>query len=195
MSSPIEPSPYDVVNCDHFTAGAVGEPGRRTFFLQARGDGRLVTLRCEKQQVGALGESLERVLADLPARPIGMLPGQLDLLDPLLPAWAVGGLGLGFDDEHDRLILIIDELVIVEVGEDDDLQDDDGDDDDADGNDDDDEPGGETARWILTREQVAAFIGQSQALMRGGRPNCPLCGRPIDADGHTCPKTNGHRPH
>ncbi len=193
MSQPFEPSPYDIVNCDHFTAGAVGEPGRRTFFLQARGDGMLVTLRCEKQQVGALGESLERVLADLPTRPIGSLPGRLDLVDPILPAWVIGGLGLGYDDEHDRLILLLEEFVALEEDDDDDLDDDLaalGDDDD-----DDDEPSGATARWILTREQVVAFVGQAQALMRGGRPNCPLCGRPIDPDGHTCPKTNGHRPH
>lgn len=171
-----QPSPYDVINTDHFTAGAVGQPGQRVFYLQARGDGMLVTLRCEKQQVGALGEYLARVVADLPERSLGSLPRALDLVEPILPAWTVGGLGLGYDEDHDRLILLIEELVAAaEEGE--------------------EPPTGAQARWIVTREQVHAFIGHAQELMAGGRPNCTLCGRPMDPDGHTCIKTNGHRPH
>jgi uncharacterized repeat protein (TIGR03847 family) len=175
------PSPYDVINTDHFTAGAVGPPGQRVFYLQARGDGMLVSLRCEKQQVGALGEYLERIMADLPERPMGSLPTSLDLIEPVLPAWVVGGLGLGYDADHDRLILLIEELVV--------------DDDDEAGEDDAEEKEGATARWVVTREQVMAFVAHAQELMAGGRPTCPLCGRPIDPDGHTCIKTNGHRPH
>jgi uncharacterized repeat protein (TIGR03847 family) len=183
------PSPYDVINTDHFTAGAVGPPGQRVFYLQARGDGMLVSLRCEKQQVGALGEYLERIIADLPERPIGSLPAALDLIEPVLPAWVVGGLGLGYDADHDRLILLIEELVVSEE-EDDDVEDDDEGDADAE-----EESQGATARWVVTREQVMAFVAHAQELMAGGRPTCPLCGRPMDPDGHTCIKTNGHRPH
>lgn len=170
------PSPFDVVNCEHFTAGAVGEPGARVFYLQAGGDGRLVSLRCEKQQVGALGESLARVLTDLPERSLGSVPASTELREPVLAAWIVGGLGLGYDEDHDRLILLIEELVAEpEEGA--------------------AAPEPSTARWIVTREQVRAFVDHAEQLMAGGRPLCSLCGRPIDADGHTCIKTNGHRPH
>jgi uncharacterized repeat protein (TIGR03847 family) len=171
------PSPHDVINAEHFTAGAVGEPGHRVFYLQCRGDGVLVTLRCEKQQVGALGESFARVLADLPARPLGAVPSQLELVAPVEPAFTVGGIGLGYDADHDRLLLLIEEFVATEEGE------------EA------EEAEAGAARWVLTRELVHAFVGRAEALLSGGRPLCTLCGRPIDAEGHTCIKTNGHRPH
>lgn len=170
------PSPYDVVNCEHFTAGAVGPPGGRVFYLQAAGDGQLVTLRCEKQQVAALAESLDRVLTDLPERPGGPVPNAAELREPVSAAWVVGGLGLGYDEDHDRLILLIEEL--VEEPDEDAAP-----------------PAQSTARWIVTRELVRAFVEGAETLMAGGRPQCPLCGRPMDPDGHTCIKTNGHRPH
>jgi uncharacterized repeat protein (TIGR03847 family) len=169
------PSPYDVVNAEHFTAGALGEPGQRVFYLQCRGDGSLVTLRCEKQQVAALAESFNRVLPDLPERRLGPLPTELELQFPVEAAFVIGGIGLGHDAEHDRVLLLFEELVLA----------------------DEDEPAPEarSARWVLTREQVHAFIPRATDLVVGGRPLCPLCGRAIDADGHTCIKTNGHRPH
>lgn len=169
------PSPYDVINAEHFTAGALGEPGHRVFYLQCRGDGVLVTLRCEKQQVGALGESFTRVLADLPERPLGTLPADLELVVPVEEAFTIGGLGLGYDAEHDRLLLLIEELVASD--------------------DPDTVPEGAAARWVLSREQVHAFITRVDDLLNSGRPTCPLCGRPMDTEGHTCIKTNGHRPH
>ncbi|MCC6435928.1 MAG: DUF3090 family protein [Acidimicrobiales bacterium] len=169
------PSPYDVINADHFTAGALGEPGQRVFYLQCRGDGVLVSLRCEKQQVGALGESFARVLQELPERTLGPVPTDLELALPVEAAFTVGGLGLGYDADHDRLLLLIEEFVPAEEP--------------------DDAPEAAAARWVLTREQVHAFVARAEDLLRGGRPLCPLCGRPIDTEGHTCPKTNGHRPH
>lgn len=169
------PSPYDVINPQHFTAGALGEPGQRVFYLQCQGEGVLVTLRCEKQQVGALGESFARILADLPGRPLGPLPTEVDLVFPVEEAFVVGGIGLGYDSDHDRLLLLIEELVISD--------------------DPDSVPEAIAARWVLTREQVQAFVLRAHDLVAGGRPLCPLCGRAIDQDGHTCIKTNGHRPH
>ncbi|MFN0027657.1 MAG: DUF3090 domain-containing protein [Acidimicrobiales bacterium] len=172
------PSPYDVIDPDHFTAGALGQPGARVFFLQCRGLGTLVSVRCEKQQVAALGESFARVLDELPQRPLEALPSDMELALPVQEAFVVGGIGLGYDRDHDRLLLLIEELV----------------DGDAPSGPD-DEPAGITARWVISREQARAFVGRATELMTGGRPLCPLCGRPIDAEGHTCPKTNGHRPH
>lgn len=164
------PSPYDIPACTHLTAGAIGPPGGRVFHLQAGAPGALVTLRCEKQHVLALAEALGSALPELPARTIGMLPPSTELIDPVEPAWVVGGVGLGYDEEDDRLVVVLGELVEG------------------------DEPG-LVARWSITREQALTFVARAKELAEGGRPICPLCERPIDADGHTCPKTNGHRPH
>ena len=57
---------YEFEDVDAFTTGAVGSPGQRTFYVQIRGDGRRVTLKCEKQQVDALSQYLHRLLNDLP---------------------------------------------------------------------------------------------------------------------------------
>lgn len=162
-------APWDL-DCDHFATGAVGEPGQRVFFLQGAEGSRVVTLKCEKQQVAALSEYLTRILADLsvttpPAAEVA------NLKVPLEPAFAVGTLALGYDEGEDRLVLQMQELVADE-----------------------DDPQAE-ARWTISRPQAAAFAMRAEELMQGGRPTCQLCGRPIDPDGHTCVKTNGHLPH
>ena len=157
-----------------FTAGTVGEPGQRVFFLQAVADGQLVTLKCEKQQVGALAEHLAALLADLP------LPGQeeivatdVDFVEPSAAAWAVGRMGVAWDEGDDRLVLQCEEVVLV---------------------DEDDEPIDDevpaTARFRLTRAQVAAFVEVARELVSAGRPPCYLCGRPMDLTGHACPRLN-----
>ena len=102
--------PFDFV-CEHFTAGAVGPPGQRVFYLQAGAAGELVTLRCEKQQVGALGEHLDRILASLPPGPAGGSAIPAELIEPVEPAWIVGALALGFDEDADHLIIQVAELV------------------------------------------------------------------------------------
>ena len=43
---------------DRFVAGTVGQPGERTFFLQVSGNGRVVTVALEKQQVAVLAERI-----------------------------------------------------------------------------------------------------------------------------------------
>jgi uncharacterized repeat protein (TIGR03847 family) len=161
--------PFDFV-CEHFTAGAIGPPGHRVFYLQAAAEGTVVTLRCEKQQVGALGESLDQVLANLPPGPAGGSAIPAELMEPVEPAWTVGALALGYDEDADRLVLQILELTAE------------------------DDPPGANARWELRRDQARAFIARATALMQGGRPPCPLCHRPLDPEGHTCVKTNGHLP-
>jgi uncharacterized repeat protein (TIGR03847 family) len=162
--------PFDFV-CEHFTAGTVGPPGQRVFYLQAGAAGSVVTLRCEKQQVGALGEHLDRILSSLPPGPAGGGAIPAELIDPVEPAWIVGALALGYDEDADRLVIQIAELTEEDA-----------------------EPGA-TARWEVRRDQARAFIARSTALLQGGRPPCPLCQRPLDPEGHTCIKTNGHLPH
>jgi len=153
-----------------FTAGTVGEPGHRIFYLQAQGDGMVVTLKLEKQQVGALAEYLSGLLADLPTVDGTNIPTLLDLVGPIIPEWTVGTLKVAWDDLNDRMVLVAEELVTeeeVEAGV---------------------EPA--TARFRLTREQVAGFVGLSRDLVAGGRPPCPLCGGPLDPEGHACPRLN-----
>ncbi len=161
--------PWDL-ECDHFATGAVGEPGQRTFFLQGAEGKRVVTLKCEKQQVGALAEYLSRILADLPGGPPEGAESP-NLKVPLEPAFAVGTLALGYDEAEDRLVLQLQELVADE-----------------------DDPQ-MAARWSVNRTLAAGFVKRADELMAGGRPSCALCGRPIDPEGHTCVKTNGHLPH
>ena len=165
---------YDLDAVDRITVGTVGEPGQRTFYLQARAGRQVVTLKMEKQQVGALATSLGTMLQELP-RP-GHLPEDLELEEPVEPhAWAVGSMQLGYDSSSDRVVIVAEEAVFAD-------------------DDDDDEAEVATARFAATREQVSALAIRGTSLVEAGRPPCPLCGHPLDPSGHACPRTNGNRP-
>jgi uncharacterized repeat protein (TIGR03847 family) len=174
------PSPYDVINTDHFTAGAIGPPGQRVFYLQAREDEVLVTLKCEKEQVAALGEYLGGLLARLPGKApaAGDRP---DLLQPVEPAWPVGSLGVGYDGDRDRILVVANERV-----------EEDEDDEEAPESEDKPEPETASARFAITRAQAATFVELARKLLSAGRPTCPMCGEPKDPAGHACPRSNGH---
>ncbi len=163
----------------HFTAGAIGEPGARTFYLQAGDANRYVSVKLEKQQVSALATFLQTVVADLPAPE----PSTLDpvpLIEPALPEWVVGQIAVGVDEGESEVVLVVEEIAIE-------------DDFDDEGNPL-DEPFGEpdtaSLRIHLTATQAAAFIATSEALMSAGRPPCRLCGQPEGPDGHACPRLN-----
>jgi uncharacterized repeat protein (TIGR03847 family) len=159
---------FELDGPDHFTTGAVGEPGDRVFYLQAREGPRLVTLKVEKEQVRALAQYLGGLLARLPAA-AGQVPDDVDLLEPIEPEWAIGSIGVGYDETRDRIVIETSELQEEET---------------------EDEPA--SARFRITRGQAAAFVQRAEELMRAGRPLCPLCTRPMDAAGHVCPRKNGH---
>jgi len=163
---------FELSDVARVTLGSVGEPGRRTFYLQARGEERTVSLKLEKQQVAALGQLLGELLSDLPVT--GNLPVDLELEEPVETDWSVGTMQLAYDNDADRVILIAEEL--------------------APGQGEESEQQGAIGRLSVTREQAAALVGRSELLVSAGRPPCPLCGHPLDPSGHTCPKTNGHRP-
>lgn len=157
---------YDL-SANRLCVGTVGPVGSRLFLIQCRDAATLLTLKVEKQQVAAMSELLARVVKDQ-QRP-GHLPDDQELEEPTEPAWAVGTVGVTFDEAEDRIVLVIEELV----------------------------PEGEVgaiARVSITREQAAAFTIQATRLIESGRPPCPLCGSPLDPSGHECPRTNGHRP-
>jgi uncharacterized repeat protein (TIGR03847 family) len=200
---------YEFDEVDAFTTGAVGRPGERTFFLQIRAGRQRVSVKCEKQQVAAIAAYLRRVLVDLPPPEDRPMPGALELATPIDPVFVLGPIGLGYDRTGDRLVVQLEELVI---GPDDldDLDDDTelGDEDllaalgielpdDAEGledldapDDDEDEAGGGTIRIYVSRSQAAAFCDHADAVIAAGRPTCQWCARPIDPDGHPCPRMN-----
>src|SRR5688500_13546161 len=100
---------FEMLEPDYFTTGAVGAPGQRVFYLQGRQAGRVVTLKVEKEQISALADYLAGLLAKLPEP--GTVRADLPLLEPLEVAWAVGSLGLGYDDSSDRVVVVANEAV------------------------------------------------------------------------------------
>ena len=187
---------------ERFVAGTVGEPGDRTFFLQARGGGRVVSVALEKVQVSLLAEKLEELLTeagrrfgvDLPEVPKLALNDNDPLDTPVDEEFRVGTLGLAFDVDTTTVV-----IEAIEAGEGDaevELVDDDDDDDDVtvDDDDDDDEPDDDLDRLRvrLTPEATRAFIDRAKRVVAAGRPPCPLCGQPLDPAGHLCPRHNGY---
>jgi len=171
---------YELPSVDVATAGTVGPPGKRVFYLQFRQDDAVVSLRLEKQQVAALADHLAGMLDDLPQPETVPHPDALALVEPVEAAWVVGSIGLAFDADLDRIVFLAEEVVTVdEEGEPDAaaLE----------------QRGRLTARF--TRAQAAALVERGRALVAAGRPPCPLCGRPLDPDGHICPRSNGHGVH
>ncbi|MBM4440633.1 MAG: DUF3090 domain-containing protein [Candidatus Rokubacteria bacterium] len=190
---------FELAAPDYFTTGAVGRPGQRVFYLQGREAGAVVTLKVEKEQIAALADYVAGLLAKLPDA--GTVSGTLPLLEPVEPVWAVGSLGLGYDEAIDRLVVIANEAVAGEEDDSEEAPDEpaeqtiesaieraiDDEDDDADEDDED----GATARFLITRAQAAAFVEQARSLVKAGRPICPMCSQPKDP-GHVCPRSNGH---
>ena len=163
-----------------FTADYVGEPGQRSFFLQARSAHGMYSFALEKQQVAVLGEKLRELLllidsddtvkAATPAR-----DPALGLEQPIEPEWRVGTMGLAYEEERDRVVVLAQP---VEA-------------DDEEGFGDDEED--EAVRMLLRRDQARAFVLHVAAVVDEGRPNCQLCGLPMDPSEHACPASNGHR--
>jgi uncharacterized repeat protein (TIGR03847 family) len=176
---------FDLQAPDHFTTGAVGTPGQRVFYVQAREAGRVITLKAEKEQVGGLAEYLQGLLAKSPVSTEEMAP-DLGLLEPLNPVWAIGAVGVGYDERNDRVLVVANELVESE----DDEEEEEGRTEEGEA----EKPDGATARFRLTRAQAARFVERVRDLMKAGRPTCQVCGGPIDPGGHLCPRRNGHKP-
>jgi len=154
---------------EHLTVGAIGEVGARLFVLQARQGRQLVTVKVEKIQVSTLATYLARVVKAM-GRP-GHLPEvpALEFEAGLEIDFIVGDVNVALDEDQDRVVVLLEELV-----RDDDL---------------------EPSRLLcsLTKEQAGAFAIAATRLIEAGRPPCPLCALPLDPRGHDCPRTNGFR--
>ncbi len=178
---------------ERFVAGTVGEPGQRTFFLQARSQGRITSVSLEKQQVALLAEQVDRLLdevrrvegdaTDIPPPPAAT--ADLAPLDqPIEEDFKVATLALGWDPGTDRLVIVAqapgegppgeDMTPIIE-------------------DEDEDPDGPDVLRVRLTAEMAREFARRAASVVSAGRPPCPFCGLPLDPAGHVCPRQNGYR--
>ncbi|HEY2949479.1 MAG TPA: DUF3090 domain-containing protein [Micromonosporaceae bacterium] len=183
---------------ERFVAGTVGPPGERTFFLQARGGGRLVSVALEKVQVALLAEKLEELLIEANRRfgielPEVIEPGSPDnepLESPVDEEFRVGTLGLAYDVESATVV-----IEAIAAGEADELAEAELDAEAAEVEVTDEEEPDEDLdrlRVRLTPTEVRAFIDRARRVVAAGRPPCPLCGQPLDPRGHLCPRHNGY---
>jgi len=171
---PIEFDPVDAIG-----AGAFGEPGERTFVIQARKGSAVLSVLVEKEQVALLASEaeqfLDRIAEEHPEEPgtFGELAdsGVVEEDEPLFRARLIG---IGFDPERSLVLLELREQAA-----------------------DDDEPPpapeeseGHIARLYATRAQIRAMLANGVIAVGAGRPKCPLCDFPMNPDGHICPRMN-----
>jgi uncharacterized repeat protein (TIGR03847 family) len=177
---------------ERFVTGTVGEPGQRTFFLQARDASQLTTVVVEKEQVALLAERLDALLDEVVRRTSGAIGGEPEaagvddlgpLEQPIVEEFRVGTLTLAWDGADDRIV--IEAFALSEAGGE---ESDESAEDDASEHDDRD--------MLVVRLSAASarsFARRARAVVAAGRPPCPLCGLPLDAEGHICPRQNGYR--
>ena len=176
---------------DRFATGTIGEPGNRAFFLQAREGRRVVSVALEKAQVAVLAERLGLLLTELDRRGVGgsspateaIEPDEKPLDEPLNEAFRATTLTLGWDVEAERILIEArSQSDADDAAEADEVAD----------IDDEDEDGPDLLRVRLSAGAARTFVERAYRVIRAGRPPCPLCGNPLDATGHICPRKNGH---
>jgi uncharacterized repeat protein (TIGR03847 family) len=172
---------------DRFVAGTVGMPGQRTFFLQARDSGRIVSVALEKVQVAVLADRLNQLLDELENQGIteavsDAVDDEAPLDEPINEAFRAGILTLGWDGDTERILVEAREqteedasLEEVETLADDAA-----------------EEGPDLLTVRITPPVARAFVERAVRVVASGRPACPLCGQPLDPTGHLCPRRNGH---
>ncbi|HEX5012830.1 MAG TPA: DUF3090 family protein [Candidatus Limnocylindrales bacterium] len=212
---------------DRFVAGTIGEPGQRTFFLQARKASQIVSVVLEKVQVQVLAERLDQLLDELEqngvaASSAAATPDTEPLDEPLVEAFRATTLTLGWDPDAEQVLvearadpveveveidpddieLIDEEAAAVEASgatveldaglaasiraafeaaaaeagdeEEDDLE------------------GPDVLRVRVSAATARSFVERAARVVASGRPPCPMCGQPLDPQGHICPRRNGH---
>jgi uncharacterized repeat protein (TIGR03847 family) len=208
---------------DRFVAGTIGQPGNRTFFLQARRASQIVSVVLEKVQVAVLAERLGVLLDELEARgiarPSEVVPADSSPLDePINETFRATTLTLGWDGDTEQVL--VEARAETDDDEEDEDEDEDADDETEDveegevidlsaveglaaspagellaafeGIDDDELEGPDTLQVRLTLDVARAFVNRALEVVAAGRLPCPLCGQPLDPQGHICPRRNGH---
>ena len=158
----------------HLTIGVIGVPGKRTFYLQGSKGNHTISLIIEKHQAAMLATSFESLLEELSRQYPQTHTGRetiltdLRLREPIEALFRVGNIGLGYNNEINRVVIIAYEMV-----------------------NEDEEPN--IVSYWATQYQIETLIEHTRELVKAGRPICGNCGGPIDAEGHFCPKRNGFR--
>jgi uncharacterized repeat protein (TIGR03847 family) len=168
----------DVDPCEHITADAIGAPGQRVFYIQAFQAARTITIIIEKMQLQSLAMGIEQFMGqiasqnpDLPEASADFYAEQMRISPPVEPVFRAGEIGLGYDKDRDLLVIVTREIL-------------------AEG---DDPEEAAVIRFWCTRSQARALASWSAEVIQRGRPICPQCGQPMEAEGHFCPKKNGHK--
>ncbi|MGB8962069.1 MAG: DUF3090 domain-containing protein [Pseudonocardiaceae bacterium] len=172
---------------DRFVAGTVGEPGDRTFYLQAVDDAKVVSVQMEKEQVAVLAERLSALLDEVVRRLGTDSAAELEepavdsepLRTPVEQEFRVGTMGLGWDIESRAIVVELLAVSEQEVDESMVL--------------DDTEEGPDAVRVFLSLKQARAFTTRAERVISAGRRPCPLCKEPLGPQGHICPRQNGYR--
>lgn len=163
--------------------GTVGLPGERTFYVQADDGDDRVWIRVEKQQIATLAEQMKRMCSTLIDRGFDSeAPPVRDdrpLDTPVEEEFAAVAIGLGWDEETERIVI---ELHALGEQEPADFADD-------------DEDAADTIRIRFAVRQAEAFADRAIAVVAAGRPVCPFCQSPLEPSGHICPRANGYRRH
>lgn len=173
---------------ERFVVGTVGEPGSRTFYLQAQSGATVHTLLAEKEQMKVLAERTEMLLDEtmdsdpesgIPERTPEPHRDQGPMTVPLEPEFRIGALALGWNRVTKRLIIEA-HAVTDEAFEVPDLEEE-------------PEEGPDCLRVRLTGSQARWFVERTLSIVAAGRPDCPFCHGPLDPEGHICPRANGYR--
>ncbi len=170
----------DLKPVQHITADALGKPGERVFYLQGwrATDPQPVTIIIEKVQLQGLVTGIAQMLGEVarqhPNLPVPMADfdgDKMRIQPPLDPQFRAGEMGLGYDEESDLMLLLAREI----VPEDGDIED------------------AAVVRFWCNRRQASQLAAWSSEVINQGRKICPQCGEPMEAEGHFCPKKNGHK--
>ncbi len=153
----------------HVTADFVGEPGQRTFFVQAVEEDESVSVLVEKQQVAGISELLTQLLAGVGSTPASIWDiNSMRLREPITPRWRAGSITVGLDSQLARFVIEVSEFVPE---------------------DEDREP--QVVRIWVSEEQARLLAAHARWSVEQGRPPCRFCGLPMDREGHVCPRSNG----
>ena len=161
----------DFGRVDRFLVGAIGEPGKRTFYVFIESGGFPNWFKCEKAQAAALGEQGLELLSNLgwavdEDAVEALVSTTYDLPQPSRPdqvTLRVRSIAMRID-RIDRL-----NLMLEGVGDE------------------------ERVAFTITAEQLRAAAILALKAVHAGRAQCPNCLLPEDPEGHYCPSGNGHR--
>jgi uncharacterized repeat protein (TIGR03847 family) len=168
----------DLQPVSHITTDAIGQPGKRVFYIQGWQEERTITLIVEKIQIQSLAIGFEQFLAEihqrfpsLPEASADYVEDKMRIRPPVDPLFRVGELGLGYDADHDMVVLVAREVLAEEQQA---------------------EPS-RVVRFWCSRSQMRSMCRWGMEVAARGRPLCPQCGEPMEPEGHFCPKKNGHK--